>query len=537
MTLYEIVEDNIKNCGDMPAYEYFNKEVSYIEFGKNIDAVANALVAKGIKSGDKVGICLPNSPYMMDILYAVNKIGAVAVMLNPKSPLKEIKLQLKMTECKMVFYSSIVSKVFKHIELDSVAVSIFKGLPLLFKFVCLKKVFPYYFARNNYRNFIKAGKEIKDIQIARDDMADAVMIFSGGTSGECKAIVHSSASFNNSAINCIETEKPLPDRLSMLAVLPAFHIFGLTVAIHLPIVAKGKAVLVPFFHMGTLAKIIAKKCPTFIAAVPTIIERLLECERFKRYVKKGIDFSEFRHGFIGGDHLKEEVRDRFNDIIKKCGGNGYISMGYGMSECCPISVNDRNTTIEKSVGRPFGTVEVMIFDDENQKEATEGEFGEIWISSSYSMKYTIDSEKNKHPLVSYKGKEWVATKDMGYFKDGLIFYECRERRIIKVSGHSIFAESVEKVVKAHNKVKDAYAVPVKHEARGYGVFLFVTVFDENDKNEKLEKEIIALCEANLVIYAKPLGIKFINEEDVPITPMLKISYGKLEERLKNIRYK
>ncbi len=531
MTMYEVIENNARECGDEIAYSYFNKKVTYKEFYKRIERVAKALKAYKIGEGDKVGICLPNSPAVMDILYAVNKIGAVAVMLNPKSPVNELKIQLEMTECKLVFYSSIVSGTFRNINIRSVAVSIFYNLPLLFKFVCIKKVFPYYCAGNSYRKFLRKGSGYKGvITTSKDDERDAVIIFSGGTGGEIKAVVHNSRSFNNSAVNCIETEKPLPDKVTMLSVLPAFHIFGLTVAIHLPLVAKGTAILVPFFHMNTLADIIAKDCPAFMAAVPTIFERLLKCKKFEKYAKCGMKVDKFRHGFVGGDTLADETRDEFNSIIKKWGGTGYISMGYGMSECCPISVNDRDSGVPSSIGHPFNTVDVIIWDNDNNCQCSEGELGEIWISSSYSMKYGIDDKGNKYYLHNYQGKDYIRTKDMGYVKDGFLYYNCRQRRIIKVSGHSIFAKNVENVINSHKKVEASYVVGVPHKSRGQSVFVYVVANDESYSKEKLARELAKLCKDNLVIYAQPAKLVFVKKEQIPITAMLKVSYGQLEKK-------
>lgn len=547
MTLYETIVRNANNNPNGVVAKYFNKHWTNMDLLKEADKVAASLVQKGIKKGDRVGICLPNSLYLLAVMYGVNKIGAVAVMLNPKSPSSEMARQLNMTECKAMIFSKIaIDSVIGMQDVNEnmlfVCVPILPGMPFHIKFVLMWRML-------KNKNISDLKKKYKNAytytefvalkghaEAETDDLMDAVVIFSGGTGGTFKAVVHSSLSFEKSAIYCLETEMPLPKVFSMLGILPAFHIFGLTVAIHLPIYAGGYVVLVPVFNMGILTKIIKKDCPAFFPGVPTIFERLLKYKGFVKAANAGkLNFSKFRHGFVGGDSLATEIRDEFNKIIEKNGGNGYISVGYGMSECCPISINNRESGLEESIGIPFGDMIVKILDENGDAELLEGEVGEITIASEHIMSYGFDEAGNKiGPIADGEGRSFLRTGDIGYIKNGCLYYKCRQRRIIKVSGNTVFASSIEKILVDNiDMVKAAYVVPVPHDTRGYGAFAFVTT-DTEVKDFELLRIIRDVCKDRLIPYAIPVGAAIIDETEIERTALGKVVWGKLENKAKEI---
>ncbi len=546
MTLYEYILQNKNKSPNTDAIRYFNYTESHKQMLDSVDFVASSLRKYGIKKGDKVAICLPNQPEMLHIFYAINKIGAVAVMINPKSPSPELYRQIHMTGCVMVFFSQISIRNVTGMQnmpgaktIRYICVPILRSLPFaidtIVRFKMLKasdnRKYREAYGINaiQYKNFL-VGKDYYD-GYETDDKADAVVIFSGGTGGAIKAVVHSSYAFNYSAESCLETERPWPDEVAMLAILPSFHIFGLTVALHLPYIACGCAVLVPFFNLKIITDVIKKGCPSFFPGVPTMFERLLEYPGFVKAAQRGkLDFSRFRHGFVGGDFLDNDVRDRFNALLKKLGSSGYISMGYGMSECCPICVNNRESGYDRSVGIPFNGMRIRIRSEETGEYLPEGKMGEIVISSPYMMLRGIDENGNEYmPFQDDNGVKWYRTGDMGMMKEGIIYYECRARRIIKVSGNTIFASSIEKVLQDNIPYAEAvYVVPVPHESRGQGAYAFV-VCDSRSRDMHIYSLVKNICRENLIPYAIPVGASVITKDEVPHTAIGKVAWGQLEK--------
>ncbi|NLD87801.1 MAG: acyl--CoA ligase, partial [Clostridiales bacterium] len=137
MTIYEVIEDSAREFPRRTAYSYFSKHCTYEEFKRDIDSTASGLLSMGIKSGDRVAVTAMNSPETITGIYALNKIGAVAVMLNPKSPAKELTGQLRLTKAKAIIYSSLVeNSVNEAIQESDVTLAIrinsLKGLSIKF---------------------------------------------------------------------------------------------------------------------------------------------------------------------------------------------------------------------------------------------------------------------------------------------------------------------------------------------------------------------------------------------------------------------
>lgn len=576
MTIYEILRENATKNPDGKAYYYFKKSGTYRELLDRVDGLAKRLAAAGLRAGQSVAICLPNCPTVLTSLFAVNKLGARAVMLNPKSPAEELKRQMEMTDIKCIIYSTVCGKTVRAVLKSSEAMSkvpcfyskITDGLPMFFKFACIKKVdfkpvgecidgaalnygsreaaeYNKAAGGGNISNRQKGSVESiindtngiandSDCDHATDGNEEAAVIFSGGTGGEYKAIVHSSRSMYNSAKACEQLIIPYPEDIRMLSVLPSFHIFGLEVAIFLPICLGGACVLVPFFHIKTIAKIVALDCPDFIAGVPTIFKRIYQCGILQKYERRGkLKVDRFSWGFCGGDYMPEKIRNDFNELIRRNGSKGYISMGYGMSECCPVAVAKKNVNEEKYVGDVLTGCEITIH-DEDGNPVPDGVKGEIYISSNFLMKkYFYEDKKEYYPLTDETGKQYIKTGDMGYMKGGRLYYEYRIRRIIKVSGNTIFAGYVENVICSHPQVKNAIVVPVNHETRGNSTFAFVVCEEPFDK-EKLRSEILELCRKNLIPYAIPAGIEFCCAKDIKMTILGKVVYGELEIKARDI---
>lgn len=150
------------------------------------------------------------------------------------------------------------------------------------------------------------------------------------------------------------------------------------------------------------------------------------------------------------------------------------------------------------------------------------------------MSYGFDEEGNiTAPHEDEQGIKWLRTGDMGYIRDNLLYYRCRQRRIIKVSGNTIFASSIEKIIMDNLEIaKAAYVVPIPHNTRGFGAFAFVVTNQEINDDELLSV-VRKVCKDKMISYAIPVGAAHISEKDIPYTAIGKISWGLLENKAKD----
>ncbi len=546
MTLYEIIEKNARVNPGRTAWSYFHKSKTYKKFLSDIDDTAAGLSAIGIKKGDRVAITALNSPEAVTSVYAINKLGAVVVMLNPKSPTTELNSQLKLTMAKAVIYTSLTESALIPALSGTCVTSAIKinslvGMSYKFQIGCIwKKITSGDLKKVNYPDGIKylsydSIHHKGTTETNRDDLDDAMIFFGGGSSGRLRAVVHSSRAIDLAAMNCLSTEAPMQGNEVMLAMLPAFHMFGFVVVIHIAFRGGMKCVLIPIFEKKYCAKLFAREKVTFTAGVPVLFSKILSTGIIDKAVENEKNpFSTFRHGFCGGDVMSEDMRERFNLLLKKGGAIGTIDSGYGMTECCPVTLCRSVKYPSDSLGIPFPGMELGIFDPSDGTPVTDGECGELCIRSGSVLKYSFDSGGTcDDSLYTHSdGSVWLHTGDMAKKEDdGTFTFICRLKRLIKVSGNTALATDIEAVSDALPYVEKSYAISIPDKLRQNAVKLYVAIKNDIDISDpvKIKNELTERYKDSMAPWSRPVEIVLCRDKDIPRTAMMKIAWGKLEK--------
>ena len=543
-TIFEIIKKNAEMFPARLALEFMDKTMTYKDFLIKIESIAASLYKIGIRKGDRVALCLPNCPQAALSIYALNRIGAVAVVINPLSPALDIFQRLNEAVCMgIVVLNLILPKLnaaystcptLKFI----VSANIFREMPLKhsigMRLLALSRSIKAVFSNNKLRpvKWEKLYKNVESIPPSSLTTPDdaAVIIFSGGTSGKPKGAVYSSFSMNAAILQALATEPPIEDDMSMLAILPFFHIFGLTVSIHMAFAAAGKCILVPRFNPDNIARLMIKKKPTYMAGVPTIFEGILKSRLLEKALKKQkLDMSGFRLAFCGGDKLSEKTYRQFNDIIKNSRGSGLIVEGYGLTESCPVTVMPRSECRKGSLGKPFPGVTICVVNPGTTREVPPETEGEICVSTPAMMtEYLNSPEETANVLkIHHDGKTWLHTGDIGVVdKDGFLFYHDRLRRLIKVSGYSVFANHVEEVLQSHPAVYKACVIGILDEYTVRKIKAYI-VLRHKVNQSKIRQDLIAYCRSRLTPWSVPSIVEFRGK--IPMNLIGKVSWGFLEE--------
>jgi long-chain acyl-CoA synthetase len=293
VSMYELVEAAaVKYPGDI-AYSFMGSHVAYGDLIKRIRSCAKAFSAVGVKAGDKVLLCLPNVPQVLECFYAVNLIGAVAVMVHPLSSEGELKFYIENAKPAVVVTLDQFCDKFEKIRVQTtVPKMIVTGVAHALKGFMKAG----YFLKQgrkiksppesenviSWKRFLKGGEaytgEYK-AGVKADDTA--VILYSGGTTGLTKGILLTNMNFNALALQTGAMGNCLARGKSMLAVMPAFHGFGLGVCIHTALVSGCRCILVPRFNIKSYAGMLKKQKPNYIAGVPTLFEALLRSNSLK----------------------------------------------------------------------------------------------------------------------------------------------------------------------------------------------------------------------------------------------------------------
>ena len=314
-SMVEAVLKTAKIHPELTAYSFFGRKRSYRDFASDIERAARAFKALGIKPGERVMIYLPNIPQALECIYAVNLIGAIAVMVHPLSSEGETAFFIKSSKCRAVvaldqFYgkfAAISSEVRpEFLILTSVKDALSPVKRIGYALTEGRKVekapqsAPVIF----WKDFLRGGNAATDPREDRAPHDCAIILYSGGTTGTMKGILLSNLNFNALALQTLAMGNCVSAGDKMLTVMPVFHGFGLGVCAHTALVAGCHCILVPRFNVKSYAGLIKSERPNCIAGVPTLFEALLKGEDLK-----GADLSCLKGVFSGGDSLSVELKE------------------------------------------------------------------------------------------------------------------------------------------------------------------------------------------------------------------------------------
>ena len=546
-SIYEYLKEGAGKDLDFFAINYFGTRITYRELFKKIDVAAKSLQSLGVKKGDIVTICMPNTPEAIVAFYACNKIGAVADMVHPLSAKNEIKFYLKQSKSRiLILFDGNYEKVSDIIKETSVYKTILvspkDSMPLhlsvgysLTKGLGVKKP-----KRNdsdymNWFEFLSLGYSYKSSVPVKVNSKDlAIILHSGGTTGTPKGIMINNYNFNALAQQGGVNVSDARPKDKVMTILPIFHGFGLGVVCHCPLCLKVEVILIPEFDAKRFAKIIEKERPQIIAGVPTLWETMMNNKHFAN-----LDLSPLKYVISGGDYLTIPMEKSMNKYLRKHGANISISKGYGMTESVAATAYTFDGTNEPgSIGIPMIGNSFRICDPETNEDLGFGEEGEICVHGpTVMMGYFNNPKETKNTLRKHEdGKVWLHTGDLGYISnDGIIYFTQRLKRVIVSSGFNVYPSLMEEVIEKHPQVKRCCVIGIPHPHRIKVAKAFVVLNDGIKQTAKIKKEIRDLCKKNLAAYSQPKEIEF--KEDLPKTLYNKIDYKYLEkeeeERIKN----
>ena len=542
-TIYQIVAQTAKTYPNWCAYEFMGKQTTYSQFMQRIDRTAKALLALGIGKGDKVTICMPNTPQALDTFYALSRIGAVSNMIHPLSAPGEIAFYLNFSKSKAIltldqFYHKIDS-IRDQLEVQHLQIIVARvkdELPMP-----LKQLYPLTKAARKiekperggdfiwWNDFLRRGDRVK--QLPPDDAVYtdcASILYSGGTTGTTKGILLSSANFNATALQTIAASgvKGGIKGLKFLSVMPVFHGFGLGIGIHTVLVGGATCILVPQFNVKSYAKLLVQKKPNFIAGVPTLFEALLRTDMLE-----DADLSFLVGMFSGGDSLSVELKKKVDDFLKAHKATIQVREGYGITECVTASCltpKDYNRT--GSIGVPFPDTYYKIVTPGTEEECDPNIEGEICISGpSVMIGYMDNPEETAQTLRRHAdGRIWLHTGDLGTMdNDGFIYFRQRMKRMIITSGYNVYPSQLENIIDSHEKVLISCIVGVKDPYKMQKVKAYVVLRPGFEPTDEVREELMDYCRQRIAKYAMPYEIEF--RQDLPKTLVGKVAYRVLEE--------
>ena len=473
-----LLERSVARFPARPALAFMGRRWSYAALGAWVARAARGLQDLGVRRGDRVGLCLPNTPYSVVFYYAALRAGAIVVNVNPLYVAHELRQQIAdagITVMVVPDLAMICDKVLgiaAETALRHVVVCPMAGILPAPK-AALWRVFrrretavPTYDDRIVAHARVVANAAPAD-PVAVDPADLAVLQYTGGTTGTPKGAMLTHA---NVSVNAQQVSRHMPSlRLGeerVLGVLPFFHVFAMTAVMNSGIEVGAELLLHPRFEIARVMRALARERPTVLHGVPTIYQAISDAAE-----KKRVDISSLRACISGGAPLPPEVRARF-ERLTGC----KLVEGYGLTEASPVlACNPPDGQIrDGSVGvaMPQTTIEIRNLEDPHHVLPA-GERGEVCARGPQVMRgYWRRPEETARTFVD----GMLRTGDIGHLDaDGYLFITDRLKDIILCGGYNVYPRVLEDALYQHPAVAEATVIGVPDAYRGQAPKAFVTL--------------------------------------------------------------
>ena len=493
LNLAAVLEDSAREFPGRDAVVHGSARLTYCELEAQASKVANALIDRGIVSGDRIALSCPNLPAFPIVYYGILKAGCVVVPLNILLTQREIAYHLADSAAKAYFCFEGTAELptgtvgaaafartagcehFVLITSDPVAASPEVGIQTLAEFTH------------------RQPDRCPCAPTAETDTA--VVLYTSGTTGEPKG---AELSHSNMVQNA-------------LLALPLFHSFGQSVQMNAGFAGGATLVLLPRFAASEALALMQAESVTFFAGVPTMFHALLSHENAERF-DLAVIAAALRVTVSGGAPLPGEILRRFEQRF-----DVPILEGYGLSETSPVVTFNRVDRPRRpgSVGLPAWGVQVKLLAADGA-EAGEGEAGEIAIRGHNVMKGYLGRPAETAAVLDSAG--WFRTGDIGTGdSEGYLYIVDRKKDMIIRGGFNVYPRELEEVLLTHPDVSLAAVVGVPHASHGEEVKAFVVCAPGATISEA---DLIAWCRQNMAAYKYPRIVEF--RDALPLTATGKI---------------
>ena len=528
--LFSLIETAAAEHPERPCTNFLGHSLTYREIADLVDRAAAGLQALGVVKGTKVGLFLPNSPTFIVYYFAVLKAGGVVVNYNPLYSLDELTFQVKDSETELMVTLDL-KVLFEKVErlltdkvLKGAVVCSFPALLPATKAVLFKLFKSKELARpktSPARDIIRLEAEVLTdpetfTPVPIDPETDiAVLQYTGGTTGTPKGamLTHANVYLN---VEQIVTWAPrlVPGEEKVLAVLPFFHVFAMTVVLNLGVRIAAEQILMPRFTLADALDLITKHRPTLMPGVPTLFNAILNHPNIKSY-----DLTSLKFCISGGAALPLEIKERF-EAVTACA----LVEGYGLSEASPVvTCNPLDGPVKSgSIGLPLPATIVSLRDlTDPTREVPQGERGEVCVAGPQVMKGYWN--RPQETLDQFVG-EFVRTGDVGVMdEDGFFFIVDRIKDLIICSGYNVYPRRVEEALYEHATVEEVIVIGISDKYRGEAPKAFVKLKEGEETSKAV---LMKHLEAKLSKIEMPADIEF--RDKLPRTMIGKLSKKELK---------
>ena len=520
------------------ALVFMGRTWSYSELQFEAEKIASALRKMGVQKGDRVVLDMQNCPQLVITHFAILRLDAVVVPVNPMNRTEELKHYILDPDTKVAVTTADLAS-----ELAAASNALEKSQRL--KHLLVTQFTDVFDAANigpdelpaNWSDWLKTvhalplleGGEVHawasvsqgevslgPVTAQSEDLA--VLPYTSGTTGLPKGCMHTHGTIMHNAMSSGLWANGTPEN-KCLCVVPMFHITGMVSVMHATIFMGATLILMPRWDRDLAGRLISKWKVTHWTNIPTMVIDLLGSANMAQF-----DLTSLQNIGGGGAAMPEAVAQRLLDQF----GLRYIE-GYGLTEtAAPSHTNPPDAPKKQCLGIPFMSVDSRVVDPETLQELPQGESGEIVMAGPQIFKgYWKRPEATASAFFERDGKSFFRSGDMGRIdEEGYFFMTDRLKRMINASGFKVWPAEVEALMFKHPAIQEACIISTKDAYRGESVKA-VVVLRSTHIGQVSEQDIIDWCRDTMAVYKVPRVVEFI--EVLPKSGSGKVMWRALQE--------
>lgn len=529
VTLPGYLERAGRQDADRAAVRFMNRLLTYRELDDAADRFASVLLRLGLDKGDRVAIQLPNLPQTVIAFLGTLRAGGVAVMTNPLYTRPELVHQWNDAGCRIAVTADFLYEKTIRAVRDRISVRhyLIASIPEYLRFP-LNVLAPLKLKREHliarlpdepgilpFRKTVESAEPLKARpDVALDDLA--ALQYTGGTTGVAKGAMlsHRNLSFQAQQLHAWLPDI-VPGREVFLSALPFFHVFGLTVAMSLPVKVAAEMVLLPNPRdIARLIHCINRHHVTIFPVVPAMVHGINHHPKAATLQVKSLKMC-----VSGSAPMPEDTLRRFEELT-----GGTIVEGYGLTEASPVThINpNRGTRKISTIGLPIPDTDCRIVSLETGRPVERGGEGELLIRGPQVMQGYWNRPDD---TASTLRDGWLHTGDLAAMDDeGYFRIVGRAKEIIICSGYKVYPDEVDHALIEHPDVLESATIGIPDEKRGESVKSFVVL---RPGASVTEKELRDFCRERIAAFKVPREVVF--RKELPKSSVLKILRRQLLE--------
>lgn len=511
---FDLLDDVVNLNPDHPMLIFQHKRLSWKTVSELSDQMAAALVAKGVKKGDRVALLFINTPQVFIAFYAIWKAGAIVVPLNPLYTPSELEYAINEVGAEVAFVLSFWYNTLKGLNLKT-----------KLRLIIVTELNDYMLGKDFsaprgmelqegdiwWSDLMQefAGARRPDVEVSPQD--PAAIMFSGGTTGIPKGVVGSHISY---AMTGLQLKAWFEGRgteweNSMVVSLPLFHTMGVYFCFAMTPVNHFTMILIADpRNQAAVLQTVRETRPTMLTGTPTMFISLLEQPDLKPD-----DLKFVKNVGLGAAPLMADTKRKIDERI-----SGFITEGYGLSESTMAMTTTPAGGVwkEGSVGVPLPDTIIRIVDVETgTKDMKSGEAGEVIMKAPQLMLGFWNRPKETAEVLR---DGWLYTGDIGYLdEDGYLFLTARKKDVIKPGGFQVWPREVEEVLTEHPAVSEVCVGGIPDPRQVEAVKAWVVL---KEGKKVTPEELQNHCREKLAAYKVPRFIEF--RDSLPKTMVGKV---------------